>query len=198
MPPKKRALEETDANAQDRVPKSSKHSHVDEAENAPSVTEVTIVDDSVEDAEVPSDPFAGKKDSDYICIDRPLEDFEAEIRGRDNVGKASVDGNDHDAEEEPELEDEEKDDENAFKAYAAARSGSNSMHNKIPSEHPEWKWTMMIDTWKMYVELVQQASYRDPDNFNMHIYNDSHGYGISALIGDQVSVSPCPWADVER
>jgi len=160
MPPKKRALEETDANAQDRVPKSSKHIHAEEAENGPPAKEVVIVDNEVEDTELGPHTLEGKKDSYYICIDRPLKDVESELRGRDNEGKESENGDDHDEVDEHE-DDDEDEDEKASKAYAKARDSPKNMHGKIPAEHPEWKWTTMVDTWKMYVELVKHSSYCD-------------------------------------
>ena len=37
-------------------------------------------------------------------------------------------------------------------------------------------------------EYERRATYTDPDNFDMYIYNDFHGYGFQELLENLVSL----------
>jgi len=45
----------------------------------------------------------------------------------------------------------------------------------------------MWKSWEMVCEWKRLASYTDPDNFKMYIYNDFNGYGLQELIENRVS-----------
>lgn len=59
---------------------------------------------------------------------------------------------------------------------------------KPAAEHPNHKWIAMWETWRMVCDWCRKASYTDPDNFKMYIYNDFHCYGIQELIENLVSI----------
>ena len=61
------------------------------------------------------------------------------------------------------------------------------VHSKPASEHPDWKWVVMDETWMIMTEWHRRASYCDPDNFDMHIYNDWFAWGLSELHENLVS-----------
>ena len=63
------------------------------------------------------------------------------------------------------------------------------MFKKSPSEHPDWKWVMMWESWKNFCEYNKRADYTHPDLFHMYIYNDFHAYGLQELIENMVSLS---------
>lgn len=57
----------------------------------------------------------------------------------------------------------------------------DSLWKKPASEHPEWPWVMMWQSWTIRCDWNRFMTYRDPDNFGMYIYNDWFGYGIQEL-----------------
>ena len=61
------------------------------------------------------------------------------------------------------------------------------VHSKPASEHPEWKWVVMDETWMIMTEWHRRASYCDPDNFDMYIYNDWLAWGLNELHENLVS-----------
>lgn len=62
-------------------------------------------------------------------------------------------------------------------------------HGKPAAEHPEWKWTLMDQTWSIVTEWQRRTDYCQPDNFAMYIYNDWYGYGLQELQENLVSRS---------
>jgi hypothetical protein len=54
-------------------------------------------------------------------------------------------------------------------------------HGKPASEHPDWEWIVMDETWSIIQEWHRRADYCQPDNFDMYIYNDWFGYGLQEL-----------------
>jgi hypothetical protein len=46
---------------------------------------------------------------------------------------------------------------------------------------------MMRGTWMQFADAMREASYRVPDNFNMHLYNDWEGYGMHEMVENFVS-----------
>lgn len=63
------------------------------------------------------------------------------------------------------------------------------VHAKPSSEHPEWQWVVMRQTWLIMTEWHRRTDYCKPDNFDMYIYNDFFGYGLQELQENLVSVS---------
>ncbi|KAF3008682.1 hypothetical protein E8E13_009240 [Curvularia kusanoi] len=49
-------------------------------------------------------------------------------------------------------------------------------------DHPDHKWCIMWEGWKMFMDYRRRANYCDPDNFGMYIYNDFPGWGHQELI----------------
>jgi hypothetical protein len=70
------------------------------------------------------------------------------------------------------------------------------VHSKPASEHPDWKWVVMDETWMIMTEWHRRASYCDPDNFDMYIYNDWLGWGLQEL--HENLVSRLEWALQQR
>lgn len=64
---------------------------------------------------------------------------------------------------------------------------ARAVHNKPASEHPEWKWVTMNETWLIMTEWHRRTDYCQPDNFDMYIYNDWFGYGVQELQENLVS-----------
>jgi len=64
---------------------------------------------------------------------------------------------------------------------------ARDVRSKPASEHPDWKWVVMDETWMIMTEWHRRASYCDPDNFDMHIYSDWLGYGSQELQENLVS-----------
>lgn len=56
-------------------------------------------------------------------------------------------------------------------------------------DYPDEKWVCMWDTWKRRYNMKIRASYTDPDNFGMVIFNDFAGYGLQEMIENVVSGS---------
>lgn len=53
---------------------------------------------------------------------------------------------------------------------------------KPPTELPQYKWKMVWSAWRQMCELRAQEDYCNPNNFDMHIYNDFESYAIVALV----------------
>lgn len=82
-------------------------------------------------------------------------------------------------------EDEQLDED---EIYDKLQSMASDVSLKPAAEHPEHKWIVMWQTWKMLCEWRRRASYTDPDNFSMYIYNDFNGYGLQELVENFVSI----------
>ena len=178
MPRRKRALEETDANAQPPAKRSSSGKASEQAPQKPA--EISAPTESprvVEEAPKCQDgcDLEKAKPEEYICIDRPLLDFEAQHRDEDD--------------------EYDEDDESAFNAYKEASSGPNRMWPKPAAEHPSWKWTTMVGSWKDLCELRIKQTYVNPGNLDMHVFNDLHAYGLNSMIEEKVS-ERCLYSEV--
>jgi hypothetical protein len=55
-------------------------------------------------------------------------------------------------------------------------------------DHPEWKWVIMWEGFKNFIDYRRRSNYCDPDRFGMYIYNDFAGKGIMELLENLVSV----------
>lgn len=62
------------------------------------------------------------------------------------------------------------------------------LHGKPASEHPDWEWVVMDETWSIVTEWHRRTDYCQPDNFGMYIYNDFYGYGLAELQENLVSL----------
>jgi len=53
-------------------------------------------------------------------------------------------------------------------------STDRSLHLKSASEHPDYKWVIMWQSWTMLTDCMRRATCTNPDSFDMYIYNDFH------------------------
>lgn len=109
--------------------------------------------------------MARRQPFDYYCILRHFFDVE----------------NENNDEEEP-LEEEELEEQ----YDEMAQNDEKAL--KPAGDFPDHKWIAMWETWKLLCEYRRRATYTNPDNFGMHIYNDFNGYGLNELIENFV----CP------
>lgn len=63
------------------------------------------------------------------------------------------------------------------------------LQGKPASEHPDWKWVVMDECWTIVHEWHRRMDYCNPDNFNMYIYNDWYGWGLTELQENLVGLS---------
>ncbi len=170
MPRAKRALEETDANAQ-AAPAAKNQKRSKKQEEAKKPSENVEKENAVEGCTSPCgkrQTTADKNPEDYICIPQPFPDFE--YQQRESGGKAkSV---------------------NLDRQYNQTIIGPNE-GKLLGLAQPGDKWVIMKAAWDLYKDLTRWETYCNPDNFGMYIYNDFYGYGVKALIEQQVSLIAC-------
>lgn len=53
-------------------------------------------------------------------------------------------------------------------------------------DHPDYKWVIMWEGYKTFLDYRRRANYCNPDNFGMYIYNDFEGWGLQELMENQV------------
>ena len=82
------------------------------------------------------------------------------------------------------------DEEGLEDEYNKTIAPEKKMWPKDPSKHPDHKWTMMWEAWKLFLDYMARMSYSDPDNFDMHIYEDFYAYGLMEFLENGVSISP--------
>lgn len=63
---------------------------------------------------------------------------------------------------------------------------SKLVWKKPASEHPEWKWVMLRESFDLLDTAHKDTDHRDPDVFGMYIYNDFLGYGIIEVLENMV------------
>ncbi|KAL9079130.1 MAG: hypothetical protein Q9157_001970 [Trypethelium eluteriae] len=56
------------------------------------------------------------------------------------------------------------------------------MCGKPLRENPDWTWFTTRKAWQMRDDLKCEADFRNPDYFDMYVYNDFAGYGIQQVI----------------
>lgn len=66
---------------------------------------------------------------------------------------------------------------------------SRLVWRKPSSEHPEWKWVMLRESFDLLDAAHKDVDKRDPDVFGMYIYNDFLGYGIIEVLENMVRLS---------
>ncbi|EME85543.1 uncharacterized protein MYCFIDRAFT_193826 [Pseudocercospora fijiensis CIRAD86] len=59
---------------------------------------------------------------------------------------------------------------------------SKLVWKKSASEHPNWKWIMLRESFDLLDAAYQDTDNRDPDTFGMYVYNDFLGYGIIEVL----------------
>ncbi|KAJ5788045.1 hypothetical protein N7457_003035 [Penicillium paradoxum] len=83
---------------------------------------------------------------------------------------------------EDEDEEDETDEEELEKRKRDDAEADKETTLEPASEHPNEKWIFTNAGISKWMALRQQTSVRDPDNFEMHVYNDYFGYGIMELV----------------
>ncbi|KAK3641412.1 hypothetical protein LTR56_006922 [Elasticomyces elasticus] len=124
------------------------------------------IDDSDEDvsSEEGNNNLDAFQSTDYLCVDQPFWHYRQ---------KNTANG------------EEEEEYSKLHKAYHD--NPANEQHWLKPaSDHPEWKWVMMKDAYSKVDNLRTKASYCDPENYGMYIYNDFHAYGVAEVLDSQL------------
>jgi hypothetical protein len=102
---------------------------------------------------------------------RPRVDYISENSQLDNEG----------------LEPDEVDDKFAEKTKETVKS---DIMLRVAKEHPEWKWVVLWEGFETFLDYKRRAKNCDPDNFQMHIYNDFCGKGLMELMENLVCIKP--------
>jgi hypothetical protein len=55
-------------------------------------------------------------------------------------------------------------------------------------DHPEWKWVVLWEGFKMFADYKRRSNYCNPDMFDMYIYNDWNGWGQMELAENMVCI----------
>ncbi|KAF9698365.1 hypothetical protein EKO04_003417 [Ascochyta lentis] len=112
-----------------------------------------------------SDHFQTKDipEHEYIGMHRPRFDYEIENR---LLGEESK-------------EDDDFDDWYSSGFDAEKKAG---VMLEPAKNHPEHKWCIMWEGFKMFMDYRRRSNYCCPDNFGMYIYNDFEGWGYQELI----------------
>lgn len=94
----------------------------------------------------------------------------------------------HDVEDSENEDEDEEEGDNAGESGNEKRDKSKDkdMWKKPASDHPDWKWVMMWQTWQIMCDWHRRTDYCNPDNFDMYIYNDFYGYGLQELLENLV------------
>ncbi|KAH6618862.1 hypothetical protein C7974DRAFT_427094 [Boeremia exigua] len=88
--------------------------------------------------------------------------------------------------EDDEDEDEDDEDDLYGKGFDAEEKAGVVLE---PSrDHPEHKWCIMWEGFKMCMDYVRRSKYCCPDLFDMYITNDFEGYGYQELIENFMGV----------
>jgi hypothetical protein len=172
MPPKRKS---TDA-AGDSASKKSKAS----TDNAPAVTPVPrskrwskgVSGSANADTEYRTMMTRNPKPAwEFVCQCRPI-----------------AEADDDDSEDEDE-EDEDEDGEGEGEPKKTDRrppcdNGKSCLCTKSSSEHPEHPYTLSLGGVQKFSTTAILCSLRNPDMFDMYIYNDFYGYGLLEVVGN--------------
>ncbi|KAH9875132.1 hypothetical protein J1614_004622, partial [Plenodomus biglobosus] len=109
---------------------------------------------------------------DYICIHRPFFDVDGENWRQWKEGKSER------------LEAEELA-EQLFKPILDKEEAAG-IWRAPAAKHPDHKWIIMSSAFLKHDLLSRKAKYCNPDNFNMYLYNDWHGWGLQEIIENQL------------
>lgn len=184
MPPKKKQRTSENSAAVTREGEEEKQQDQAEAESSAAQDVTELGDDGNEEVNTSNDDSAPLRDvvtssqslecsnqsqtskipdHEYIGMHRPHFDYEIENR---ILGEDSK-------------EDEEFDDwyEAGFKTEIKA-----GVMLKPAKDHPNHKWVIMWEGYKMFMNYRRRSKYCSPDRFGMYIYNDFEGWGFQELI----------------
>ncbi|KAF2829727.1 hypothetical protein CC86DRAFT_367670 [Ophiobolus disseminans] len=54
------------------------------------------------------------------------------------------------------------------------------------TDHPDYKWVMLWEGFKSFLDYRRRSNYCNPDSFGMYIYNDFNGWGLQELMENQL------------
>jgi hypothetical protein len=100
-------------------------------------------------------------------MDRPHFDYEAENRA---LGDDAL----------------EKEDLHEKYAKEFNETNENGFILEPAKDHPDWKWTILWEGYKMFSDYQRRSKYCIPDNFQMYICNDFNGWGLQELMENMV------------
>lgn len=82
-----------------------------------------------------------------------------------------------------------KEDEDFDEWYSSGFNAENKAGVMLEpaKDHPEHKWCIMWEGYKMFMDYRRRANYCNPDRFGMYIYNDFEGWGFQELLENFVS-----------
>lgn len=109
----------------------------------------------------------------FVCQCRPIADAD--------------DDDDEDEDEEDEDEEGEGEGEGEPKKKSdrpPCDHGKTCLCTKPSAEHPEHPYTLTLGGIQKFSTTAILCSLRDPDAFDMYIYNDFYGYGLQEVIGN--------------
>lgn len=87
------------------------------------------------------------------------------------------------------LSGEAKEDDDFFEWYSSSFEAENTAGVLLEpaKDHPEHKWCIMWEGFRMFMDYKRRSNYCCPDRFGMYIYNDFEGWGYQELIENFVS-----------
>jgi hypothetical protein len=82
------------------------------------------------------------------------------------------------------LGEDSKEDEDLHEWYSAGFDAEDETGVMLEpaDKHPDHKWVIMWEGYKMFMDYRRRSNYCCPDRFGMYIYNDFEGYGFQELI----------------
>src|SRR5271155_708292 len=111
---------------------------------------------------------------------RPHDDISAQKRAEDS---------DYDSEED-ESEEEENEDGTGNERARTVCGRRDCMCKKPAAEHPEHKWIISENGYKVTAKLQHEALTRDQDAMDSYQYNDFSGYGFQEVVENHVGAGP--------
>lgn len=189
MPPKKRTVSNADQAAPSR--KNQKRANDQQAEQAAGPEEAENAVQEIEEGEESSssEDLSKKDPQEWICMDRPFWDF-----------KLAPDLEDEEGGEREDEEEGDSDDEgpNSLRERYEKQVIAKKLFAKPAAEFPQHKWKILWDAWMQIVNLTNQESYRQPDNFDIYMWSHHYNYAIMGLVEDSVRVSLLNFVALDR
>ncbi|KAJ9297984.1 hypothetical protein DTO271G3_4205 [Paecilomyces variotii] len=80
--------------------------------------------------------------------------------------------------------DEGDEDEDEGNEHPSCDHGKTCLCTKPSKDHPDHPYTFSVGGIQKYNTIATMCSLRDPDMFDMYIYNDFAGYGLLEMVGN--------------
>jgi hypothetical protein len=107
----------------------------------------------------------------FVCQCRPIAD-------------ADDDDDEYEEDEDEEGEGEGEGEPKKTGDHPPCDNGKTCLCTKPSADHPEHPYTLTLGGIQKFHTTSILCSLRDPDLFDMHIYNDFYGYGLQEVIGN--------------